>query len=240
MIAYLALGLVLLAALVLAAQWFAHADPARMARALRWTVGAAIVAVAIFLAATGRLAGALAAIAALAPLLLRWRALWNRVKSAAGPAPGKRSTVETARLRMILDHDSGALDGEVLGGKYRGRRLGDLDRAALEDLLAECRANNPQGAALLEAYLDRRFGPGWRGAAQGEAGAGASARPGFAAAMTREEAYEILGLEPGAGGDEVKAAYHRLMMKLHPDQGGSTFLAAKINQAHDMLLGQRP
>ena len=238
MIAYVALGLVLLGALVLIAQWFAHADPARMARALRWTVGAVIVAVAIFLAATGRLVGALAAIAALAPLLMRWRALWNRVKSATGPTPGKSSTVETAMLRMILDHDSGALDGEVLGGRYRGRRLSGLDRTGLEDLLAECRAGDPQGAALLEAYVERRFGPGRRGAAQGEARAGASAKPGFAAAMTREEAYEILGLEPGAGDDEVKAAYHRLMMKLHPDQGGSTFLAAKINQAREMLLGR--
>jgi hypothetical protein len=235
MIAYLALGILLLAAFVLIAQWFAHADPARIARALKWTLGSAAIAIAIFLAVTGRLAGALAAIAAIAPLFMRWRVLWNRVKSAAGPTPGTTSNVETATLRMTLDHDSGALDGAVLAGTFRGRSLSDLDRASLAELLDECRAGDPQGASLVEAYLDRRFGPDWRGAAQGRAGA--SGKRGFSAgAMSREEAYEILGLEPGAGEDEIKAAYHRLMMKLHPDQGGSTFLAAKINQAREVLL----
>ena len=94
----------------------------------------------------------------------------------------------------------------------------------------------PQSAALFEAYLDRRM-PGWRDHVEGDdtAGARGAANTG---AMTDEEAYEILGLAPGASKAEIRAAHRRLMMRVHPDQGGSTFLAAKINQAKDWLLGK--
>jgi hypothetical protein len=230
---YLFLGVILLAALVLMAQWMARADPSRIASALKWTAGAAAVAIALFLAATGRLAGAVATLTALAPLLMRWRALWNRVKTAAGPTPGASSTVNTAMLHMTLDHDSGGLEGEIVAGEYKGKRLSALDLASLREVLRECRVADVQGAALLEAYLDKRFGPDWRKSDEAQTGA-----RGFSAgAMSRDEAYEILGLAPGAGTEEIKSAYHRLMLKLHPDQGGSTFLAAKINQARDVLLG---
>ena len=55
--------------------------------------------------------------------------------------------------------------------------------------------------------------------------------------MTREEAYRVLGLAPGATKEEIVAEYRRLMKRVHPDQGGTTYLAAQLNEAKDCLLG---
>lgn len=140
------------------------------------------------------------------------------------------SDIETAYLRMQLDHASGQITGEVLDGHYRGRRIEELATEEVVDLLAECLAADPQGAQLLEAYLDR-VEPGWREAQARSPGAEA---PG---PMTREEAYKILGLAPGASDGDVRAAHRRLMKHHHPDHGGSTYLAAKINEAKEVLLG---
>jgi len=240
MIAYLALGIVLLVAILLIARWFTEAEPGQLAKVAKWIIGAIAVALALFLAMTGRLVGALTDLTALAILFVRWRSIWPHIKGAAGPGAGNASTVQTARLRMTLEHDSQSLDGDVLAGRFKGRALSELDLAQLGILLDECRGDDPQGAALLETYLDRRFGPDWRAAHGGAGAAGETGKSAFAqGSMTREEAYEILGLEAGASENEIKAAYHRLMMKMHPDQGGSTFLAAKINQAREVLLGGR-
>jgi hypothetical protein len=57
--------------------------------------------------------------------------------------------------------------------------------------------------------------------------------------MTPEEAYQVLGLRPGATEAEIRAAHHRLMRTAHPDSGGSDWLATRINQARDVLLRQR-
>ena len=168
-------------------------------------------------------------------MLLRSRALWQRIKAAAGPTPGQASEIATRFLKMTLDHDSGVMSGEVLDGRFAGRRLEELGLAELVELWRECRAEDTQSAAVLEAYLDRTQGESWReaaGAAPGGESAAADGGP-----MTREEAYGILGLEPGAGEAEIREAHRRLMQKIHPDHGGSNYLAAKINQAKDLLLG---
>ena len=135
---------------------------------------------------------------------------------------------------MELDHDTGAMSGEVLEGPFQGRRLSDLNLQQLLDLLDQCATADAQSAAVLEAYLDREHGPDWRNS---EASAGRSQASPPDGQMTRAEAYEILGLEEGAEKDEILAAHKRLMQRLHPDLGGSTYLAAIINQAKDLLLG---
>jgi DnaJ-domain-containing protein 1 len=126
------------------------------------------------------------------------------------------------------------MDGAVLVGALTGQRLNTLAKADLLRLLNECHASDPDGVRLLEAYLDRRF-PDWRTADQDDEPAHPGAPP-ASGTMTREEAYQVLGLQPGAGPDEVRQAYRTLMKKLHPDQGGSTYLAARVNQAKDTLL----
>ena len=109
-----------------------------------------------------------------------------------------------------------------------------LDEFDLPQLLAMVPGFDAESVALLESYLDRRF-PAWRQDAQGDA-AGGQRRPAASGKMTDEEAYQILGLQPGAGRDEIGRAHRTLMKKLHPDQGGSTYLAARVNEAKDTLL----
>ncbi len=144
---------------------------------------------------------------------------------------GNVSTVRTAYLKMSLDHATGVMSGRALQGRFAGRALSDLTSAERSDFLAELRSNDPQAARLFEAYLDRTS-PGWGGSgnSNGSHGNGASR------AISIEEAYLVLGLNPGATRDEVQAAHRNLMKRFHPDQGGSTYIAAKVNEAKDVLL----
>ena len=156
---------------------------------------------------------------------------------------GQRSKVRTEFLDLELDHDSGAMRGHVLKGAYKGRLLADLNLEQLLELRTECRAAAPRGdaqsAQLLDAYLDRTE-KDWRqkaGLGTEEGAAEDSGQGSTPTAMTRDEALEILGLKAGTSADDIHKAHRTLMKKLHPDQGGSTYLAAKINQAKDVLLG---
>lgn len=232
MFPYLILGLALLVGFVLIGRWFATADPAVLARVLKGALIAVILVGGAFLAVTGKLVPAAILASILVPLLLRWRAMAKRMKSAGGPSAGQSSTIETEFLRARLDHDSGAMTGEVLRGAFAGRRLEELSVEEVRALRAECDGVDPQAAAILDAWLARG---GDADGAGTETGAGGE--PSGGGAMTREEAFEVLGLSPGASDGEVKAAHRDLIRKLHPDQGGSTYLAAKINRAKDVLLG---
>ena len=92
----------------------------------------------------------------------------------------------------------------------------------------------------MEAYLDWRL-PGWRDAAQASAGQAGSSAAGRAktSRMSAEEAYAVLGIATDASEEEIRHAHRRLMMKMHPDQGGSTYLAARINEAKEVLLRRK-
>lgn len=146
----------------------------------------------------------------------------------------RASTASTAWIYMRLDLDAGSMEGRAIGGPYAGREFSALSRDENLKLYALCRQQDLDGARLLETYFDRRFA-GWREAYQSQRESG-SVGGGGSGAMTRDEAYEVLGLPKGAAGDEIVRAHRSLMKKLHPDHGGSTALAARVNQAKDVLL----
>jgi hypothetical protein len=145
---------------------------------------------------------------------------------------GQASRVRSAFIEMELDHDTGAMRGHILAGQYEGAALDTLDVATLTGFLPTI---DEESRALLMAYLDRRE-PSWRDHVQGGSAGGSGSSSWASGKMTEEEAYQILGLQPGANADEIGRAHRALMKKLHPDQGGSTYLAARVNEAKDVLL----
>ena len=151
-----------------------------------------------------------------------------------GAGGQQRSSVRSAALEMELDHETGAMNGLVLVGAYEGKELDLMERDELFELRSEI-ADDGESLALLDAYLDRRLA-GWREDAHADADAGQGSPP-SSGPMGKKEAYEVLGLSAGASVEEIRKAHRRLMKTAHPDSGGSTFLAAKINEAKDVLLG---
>jgi len=220
---------------------FTRANPAKIARYLKPLGGYATLAVAALMMLRGQIEAAVAVGGfGLYLLGLANPPAFARMFSKVGGAPGadKVSRVRSAMIEMELHHDSGAMEGSILVGPFSGGRLADLTRPQCEAILTQCQRDDPEGARLLEAYLDRRF-PGWRPAGDGHADAGAGAGGGrVSAAMTKDEAYEILGLAKGASSEEIARAHRALMKKLHPDYGGPTALAAKVNEAKSVLMGR--
>ena len=227
---WLALGALALLLLFWALSAFATAPVATVKKALAWIAGGLGAVLLVALLLSGRGLQAIWSLAFFAPLLVQaWRS-WRtaRTFSRGGQAtPGQESRVATAMLEMVLHHDSGRMTGTVLRGRFGGADLGDLDLPALRALLAECAAEDPESVPLLEAWLDRSHA-GWR-----EAGP----QPPAEGPMTRADALAVLGLAEGATEEEIRAAHRRLMRSAHPDQGGSAWLAARLNAARDLLLG---
>lgn len=236
---WLVVGVGALGFLLLAASAFANARVDVLKSVLK---GAAIViggALALFLLLTGRGGQALMLALVLGPLAMRF---WNQAKAArtfargGRPGEGGASEVATAWLRMRLDHDSGTMSGTVLEGEFRGRELAELALPDLISLWLALRAEDAESVPLLEAWMDRRFGEVWRDAAADAAGAGEGPRA-AGGPLSRAEAFAVLGLREGASDDEIREAHRRLMRAAHPDRGGSDWLAARINEARDVLLG---
>jgi hypothetical protein len=229
-------GLVALYLVLAAIKWFGRLSPAAAAKIARGGGGALSVLGALLFALRGRFS--IASLLVSLALGAATRNGANPFASAfrpAGGGAGRTSTVRSATIEMRLDHDSGAMSGVVLAGRFQGRALDMLTRPECLELYATCRSDDPEGARLLETYLDRRFA-GWRDADQGHGDARGRARGG--SAMSRDEAHEILGLAKGATAEEIIRAHRSLMKKLHPDHGGSTALAARVNQAKDVLLNR--
>lgn len=211
---------------------FAAANPGSLAKGIRIGGGGALVLLAGFLALRGRLDMAFLA-GGLGFGLLRVNP-WTWLKPTR--TPGTVSRVRSAMIEAELDHDTGRMSGTVLAGSLAGRGLDDLSEDALLRLLAECAGADPDGVRLLEGYLDRRL-PGWREHTQAH-GDPRTANRVDPVALTEEEAYEVLGLERGADGAAIRRAHRTLMKKFHPDQGGTTYFAARINAAKDLLLNR--
>lgn len=234
------LGLLLLVLLVFAARLFISTDPRRLAHGVKAFVAAFSALASTGLLFAGRFGLALITIAA---TVMAIRALRRGPEASPGAADsdGRSSTVETDWLRMHLDHTTGALDGDVRRGRFSGRSLGSLGLSDLFELLVDCEREDPRAVALLETYLDRRQ-PDWReglGRQQGTDDRRGEHGPGPSSAMDEATAWSVLGLDPGASAEEIKAAHRRLMTRLHPDHGGSDYLAAQLNQAKDLLLARR-
>ena len=223
-------GIGALILLLVAARFYSNANPQQVAYALRTGGGIASLGIAAYLTVTGRFYAAI-------PLGYFGATLLGWIPSPAGlgarmrKTPGQVSRVRSRFVEMELDHDSGDMRGRILEGQYENVPLDALDRPTLLVLLNEVDA---ESRSLLEAYLDRRE-PGWREDVDEDTGARQREAP-RVGPMTQEEALQILGLEPGAGAFEIRRAHRTLMKKLHPDQGGSTYLAARVNEAKEVLL----
>lgn len=285
--------------------WFSRTPASQVARVLRRVALWGGIGLLVLATLSGRLNPIFAAIAAAIPVgirilnLLHLLPLLQRLLQSlglgglaasipgsglggagAGSGAGRCSAIRTRFLAVSLDHDSGAMDGEVREGPFQGHRLSELALEQLLRMLELYQDSDEQSAAVLTAYLERVH-PDWREWAEqgghgqgsgdwheaGGGGFGAGSRPGDAhgtgdsgfgagdrrggehgagrgdaqgarASMTREDALAILGLEPGAEADQIRAAHRRLMQKLHPDRGGSDYLAAQINAAKRRLLGE--
>jgi hypothetical protein len=229
----LVIGLILLFLLIQGIKQFGRMDASTAARLVRHGGGVLGMIGALLLLLRGRI-GLAAAVAGMMANFAGWRTPGGASSPfrdvGAGARSGRASTARSAMVEMRLDHLSGAMTGIVLAGAYAGRAVETLSRPELMALRAELMRDDPDGGRLLEAYLDRRL-PGWREADEGE---GQRRRGG--GAMSRREALEVLGLKEGAGAADIIRAHRTLMKKFHPDHGGSTTLAARVNQAKDVLM----
>jgi hypothetical protein len=223
-------GVLVLVAALWALGVISKIDPKIGARILKAGGGLIALGMAVFLGLRGEINIAIP-LGVVGLGLLGWMPFGAAGFSArTHKSSGKTSQVRSAFFEMELDHDSGAMNGRIVAGPHQGATLASLDVKTLVAMLTEI---DGESRALLVGYLDRRDA-GWREHAQGDAAAG---RPAASRGkMSEQEAYQILGLQTGASADDIGHAHRTLMKKFHPDQGGSTYLAARINEAKETLL----
>ncbi|MCP8688158.1 DnaJ domain-containing protein [Marinobacterium sedimentorum] len=236
-------GLIILSAVALAGMMWIQSRPPQLRERAKWQLVIILCALfLLYLSVTGRLHWLAALVAVMLPFsrrlipLLRYLPFLHQLYKRRQQPPGNsnnRSRVQSAILEMSLDHDTGAMHGTVLQGPLTGQTLDGLSEDQFIELLQYCRDHDQESTQLLEAYLDKRFGDSWR---EDDPGAGKDSHTNQAGPLSENEAYDILGLEPGASESDIVSAHRRLIQKLHPDRGGSNYLAARINEAKDRLL----
>ncbi len=199
--------------------------------------------VLVLLALSGRAHWITAAVGALfalvrvaLPSLIRMAPLIQKViqRQYNQASPRGKSQVITDTLVMWLDQHTGEMDGDIRQGQFKQQTLSELTHAQCQQLYDECWQQDPKAAQLLQAYFQRRFNSQPHSQSDDQKNAFSS---GFQDTMDRLEALQILGLSDPVTKEEIESAHRQLMQKLHPDRGGSDYLAIKLNQARQVLLG---
>ncbi len=243
---WLIFGGLLFFASFLLLQAFVSANPRTLANLIRYVAASVLILLSLTVAWRAGV-GAAAPLYVLDLMILGWRGgatplrmgVLGRAFGRTQKSSGQTSEIATRTLHVTLDHDSGQMEGDVLVGGYQGRKLSSMSIEELLELLRFCRAGDGDAAALLETYLERHRSEELDSAAYGNGpGYDRQSPSGQGGAMSSKEAYAILGLEPGASDKDIANAHRHLMKKLHPDQGGSNYLASKINRAKEVLLGK--
>lgn len=238
---YVLLGIGLLLLVFVGVNWAANAPPRSILNSGKWIAGILAALVVLGLIATGRFGLIWMAAVFLLPWLSRIIDLRRMWKTMQGPSPGANSSVRSRFFDMTLDHETGAMDGRILEGPHEGRMLSELSLHELVALYDDVQMVDRKSADLLEAYIDRAHGADWRNTQTGDEAPGSRDRQNRATAsggMSRSEALSVLGLAEGCTSDEIRDAHKRMMKLAHPDAGGSDYLAAKVNEAKDVLLGK--
>lgn len=230
--------IIALIAALLAYKWIKKQPPNK-----RWQWMALLVGIVLLvMVATGRMHWLFALIGAMVPALQRLFSLamylpsmQRAFRSFSGnkPSSGNTSEVETSFLKMQLDHDSGDLTGTVKSGTFSGQDLASLSLEQLLILYKEYCQLDEDSRLLLQNYIDRVHGTDWHSEQEQTE---STENAGISSNLSEDEAYAILGLKSGADKEAIINAHKSLMQKIHPDRGGSSYLATKINQAKDLLL----
>ena len=231
------IGVMLLLLALFGLRLLANADPGSLAKTGKWVFLTLFGLLLLFLLIRGGVGFLWLILFGLLPWIGRLRQAGNIWKTLRGSRAGQYSEVKSDYLHMRLNQENGDMEGYVTQGRFEGRYLNQMDLAECLEMMAEIRGD-PKSVQLLGAYLDKTYGADWRAQdekAEAETGGGASSAPG--GPMTRAEALRVLGLEEGATAEEIRRAHRNLMKQMHPDHGGSDYLAAKINEAKEVLLG---
>ena len=160
------------------------------------------------------------------PYLARLMSMWPTAHANSNSPGSQQTETSTRELRMRLDHESGDIYGEVLVGRYEGRALSDLSPIEIKELYLALKET--ESRRLLEAYADR-YHPKILDPKAEDSNA-------VSPEMARGRALKVLGLSTGATKDEIVVAHRRLIQRMHPDRGGSNFLAAELNAAKKCLM----
>jgi hypothetical protein len=201
-------------------------------RPFLWKTGFWLVlGIASYLVLTGRMHWLGAGLAALVPLV-RSVILWGfraaPLMRLLGRFKSTPSQFRTSSLVVTINFANGQITGEITTGNLAGKQLSELSTDEIEKLSQKLKETDKESYVLLQAYL-MRIGTTDEQTAN-------NFKSDSYRDISKAEAYEVLGISADSSQEEVIKAHKRLMQRLHPDRGGSDYLAAKINAAKDLLI----